>query len=112
MSQERSWEFFCDLATELGDWSWRLAEGQDATGASIRRVERSHREDAAGELVTLVRRMPTPVRIVVEARSCGVAWQRMTRELPDRAFFSIVDDWTRAVGTIAVNHQELTRRLT
>jgi len=74
-------------------------------------VERTHREEAAGELVTLVRRMPNPVRVVVEARSCGVPWKRMTTELPDRAFFSMREDWSRAIGTLTVSYEDLVRRL-
>lgn len=111
LSSERSWEFFVSLAEELGEWPERLIEGQYPTGASILRLERSHREEAAGELVTLVRRMTVPVRRVVEARAVGVPWKRLTRELPDRAYFSMVDDYDAAVTTLFVHHHDVVRRL-
>lgn len=111
LSSERSWEFFISLAAELGEWPERLMEGQDPTGASVRRIERTHREEAAGEIVSLIRRMPAPVRQVVEARALGVAWKRLTTEMPNRAFFSMVDDHRRAVATLHVNHFDLVRRL-
>lgn len=111
LSSERSWEFFVSLAEELGEWADRLVEGQYPTGASVRRIERRHREDAAGELVTIVRSMPRPVREVVEARAIGVPWKRITKELPDRAYFSMVDDYRRAVATLSIHHLDLIRRL-
>jgi len=111
LSTERSWDFFVGLAEELGEWPQRLADGQDHTGASVRRVERAHREEAAGELVTLVRRMPTPVRVIVECRSCGTSWRRITKEFPDRAYFSIMEDWRRAVATLGLEYHDLVRRI-
>lgn len=111
LSSERSWEFFLQLGEELGEWASRLADGQDHTGAQIRRVERGHREEAAGQLVTLVRRMPTPVRLVVEARAVGVSWRRLTNEFPDRAYFSMEDDYRRAEATLWLDHGDLIRRL-
>lgn len=112
LSSERSWEFFVSLAEELGEWAWRLAQQQDITGASVRRIERAHREDAAGELVTLVRRMSPPIREVVEARAVGVGWKRMTTQRPERAYFSMVDDYRRAVATLHFHHDDVIRRLT
>ena len=111
LSSERSWEFFVSLADELGEWAQRLIEGQYPTGASIRRIERRHLEDAAGELVTVVRRMPPPVRRVVEARAVGVKWKRLTAEMPDRAYFSMVDDYDCAIATIFINFRDVVRRL-
>lgn len=111
LSSERSWEFFVSLAAELGEWPDRLVDGQYPTGASVRRIERRHREDAAGQLVSIVRAMPKPVREVVEARAVGVPWKRLTRELPERAYFSMVDDYRRAVATLLTHHLDLIRRL-
>lgn len=111
LSTERSWEFFTSLAIELGEVASSFYNDQDRTNAQIRRVERGHREEAAGELVTLVRRMPTPIRVVVEARACKVSWRRLSEELPDRAYFSMREDWQVAVGTLAINHMDTVRRL-
>lgn len=111
LSSERSWEFFVGLAEDLGEWAERLMEGQDPTGASIRRIERHHREEAAGELVHIIRSMPIPVRQVVEARALGVAWKRLTTEMPDRAFFSMQEDYRRAVATLHIVYFDLVRRL-
>lgn len=112
LSTERNWEFFVQLGEELGEWALELARWQDPSGASIRRVERSHLEEAAGELVTVVRRMPTPVRTVVEARACHVSWRKISDEFPERAFFSMQEDWRRAVGTLGLDWEDVIRRLT
>lgn len=112
LSSERNWEFFVQLGEELGEWPQRLFRDQDPTGKSIRRIERSHREEAAGELATIVRGFPVPIRRVVEARALGVSWQKITRTMPDRAYFSIVEDWQVALATLHYHHGELVERLT
>lgn len=111
LSSERSWEFFVSLAAELGEWTERLIEDQYPTGASILRIERGHREEAAGELVTVVRRMTSPVRRVVEAKSLGVSWKRLASVFPERAFFSMKDDYKVAIATLHVNYGDIVRRL-
>ena len=112
LSSERSWEFFVQLGDELGEWPQRLFAEQEPTGRSIRRIERAHREEAAGEVISVVRSLPAPVRRVVEARALGVSWKTMTREMPDRAYFSLLDDWRQAVATLHFYHDELVERLT
>lgn len=111
LSSERSWEFFVSLAAELGEWTERLIEDQYPTGASILRIERGHREEAAGELVTVVRRMTSPVRSVVEARSLGVSWKRLSAAFPDRAHFSMMDDYKIAIATLHRDYGDIVRRL-
>src|SRR5690606_5274489 len=91
LSTDRSWEFYVAIADEIGEWVQRVLADR-APDDSLRRIERDHQEEAAGELVTFVRGMTASVRIVVETRSGGMSWRALTRSLPDRAYFSIVDD--------------------
>jgi hypothetical protein len=108
---ERGMQFYLDLARELQDWDRNILNYQDPIGRSIRKVEREHIEEAASELIQLVRRMPPPVRIVCEMRACGVSWRRICAELPDRAYFSMMEDNQRAVGTLHLNHGDIVRRV-
>lgn len=111
LATEKGWEYYIALGRDLGEWAEAILHMQDPIGRSIRRVEMSHVEDAATELVEFVRRMPSPVQIVVEARACGVPWKRMTTELPDRAFFSMRDDWKSAVAAIHQQQEHVVRRI-
>lgn len=111
IATEKGWDYYVSLGRDLGVWAEELLYNQDPVGRSIRRIEMSHMEDAGAELCEFVRRMPAPVRIVVECRACGVAWKKMTTELPDRAYFSMRDDWTSALAAIRRDAFDLVRRL-
>ena len=111
IATERSWDYYVQLAADLGVWTEELIHNQDPISKSLRRVERQHLEEAAVELCEFVRIMPPPVRVVVEARACGVAWKKMTEQLPGRAFFSIREDWYAALATILRDRKDLVRRI-
>lgn len=111
LATEKGWDYYVSLGRDLGVWVEELLHWQDPIGRSLRRIEMNHVEDAATAVVDFVRRMPTPVRIVVEARACGVPWKRMTTELPDRAFFSLRDDWSSAVSAVLRDIPDVVRRI-
>jgi hypothetical protein len=108
---ERGMQFYLDLAHELKDWDRAILGYQDPIGRSVGRVVREHLEVAASELVHLVRCTPPPMRQVVEMRSCAVSWRRIAREMPDRAYFSMVEDYQRVSGTLLINHEDVLRRI-
>lgn len=109
---ERTHEFYMDMAAELGDWWWRLArDSQNANGPMSRRMEREHLQDAGEELASVVLTLPREVRRIVESRAAGVGWRDVARSNPDRAFFSIRDDWEAGLNWLWLRHEDLVRRL-
>ena len=110
----RNHAFMAQIARELGDWYERFVREAEvnAVGTGFwRRVERDHLDDAATELMDVVRRMSPPVRDVVVRRAVGQSWRDISRALPERAYFSLTDDWQLALRTLARDHGPLLRRL-
>ncbi len=108
----RSQRFFEQMAGEMGDWWWRLARASEAASDDGgRRIEWRHLEDAALELLDVVRTFPAPVRRVIEMRSSGLSWRRIVADLPDRVWFSVRDDWDFALSTLWLNHASLVARI-
>lgn len=110
LATDRSWEFYADIAKEL-DSSLADILAARAVDDPGRRIIREYQEEAAGDLVTLVRRMPGSVRTVVEARALGISWREIARGLPDRVYFSIMDDWKSAVATVWQRAEDAVLRL-
>ena len=102
------------MSEELGEW-WRrtLAECElSAVPTEWRRIEREHLEEAALELYDAIRRLPRSARDVVEMRAMGVSWAEISRRMPDRAYFSLTDDWRSAVRMTRDRYGDLVRRMT
>jgi len=107
----RSHEFMILLAAELGDWWERLVEDNEKSSVSDwNRIERRHMEDAAIELVEIVRAMPAPMREVVERRATGMSWKAICADLPARVYFSIVQDWESGLRLLEMKHFQLLQR--
>ncbi|MEZ0020001.1 hypothetical protein [Sinorhizobium fredii] len=102
---------FQQLAQELGEWWLNLVRAADETDAGNRRIERRHMEDAATEILDLVRRMPKPVQDVVVRRAVGMGWKSIGVALPDRVHFSLQDDWDAAVRRVWYGCGDCVRRL-
>jgi hypothetical protein len=68
-------------------------------------------EDAATELLDLVRRMPKPMQDVVIRRAAGMGWKAIGAALPDRVHFSLQDDWDAAVRRVWQECGDCVRRL-
>ncbi len=77
----------------------------------MRRVERRHMEDAAEEIVNLIQRLPTPLREVAVRRASGLSWRKICEALPDRAQFSLEDDWSRVLWLINKEAADTVKRL-
>jgi len=96
----------------VGEWWVRIkADCALSTTSDWKLVERRHREDAAAELLEVIRSFPTPVKLVVEMRASGLGWGAIGKELPGRAYFSILEDWRWALRRISQRHDDLVRRL-
>lgn len=100
----RSHAFVVAVAEEMGEWWVRMVaeneRGRTRSGSSSeswRRVERQHMEDAALDIVEMVEKMPRPMRDVVVLRASGASWREIGQALPDRAHFSMADDWCSAL---------------
>lgn len=102
---------FQQLAAELGEWWERLVQDADRTGDEVRRIEWRHMEDAAVEILDLVRRMQKPVQDVVVRRAAGMPWRNIFAALPQRAPFSLQDDWDAAVRRVWHERGDCVRRL-
>ncbi len=108
----RSPEFFFAIAAELGEWWERtILDAEMASVSDWHRIEREHLEDAAMEMIGAVRAMPPPIQDVVVRRASGMSWTALQKELPDRAYFSLTDDWASAVRVIWDRHGDIVRRL-
>lgn len=109
----RNHQFFLQMAEEMGEWWERtIRETEAASVSDWRRIEMSHLEDAAADLVTAVRAMPAPVREVTERRAAGMSWRRISQDLPGRVYFSLAQDWRTALMRLSTEHAETVRRLT
>jgi hypothetical protein len=109
----RSNDFFVDLAEDLGEWWIRVKADCELSAVSDwRRCERHHMEDAACELLERMSGLPRSVRDVVERRASGQSWTRISRDLPGRAYFSLMDDWRHALRHVSQRCDDLVRRLT
>jgi hypothetical protein len=102
---------FQQLAEELGEWWLHLVRAADETDARNRRVERRHMEDAATEILDIVRRMPKPMQDVVLRRAAGMSWRRIGEALSNRVHFSLQDDWDIAVRCLWQHGGDCVRRL-
>ena len=109
----RNHPFFLQIAEEMGEWWERtIRETENASVSDWRRIEMSHMEDAAADLVTAVRALPPPVRAVVERRAAGLSWRRIHAELPGRVYFCLAQDWRAALMRLSTEHSDILRRLT
>lgn len=102
---------FQQLAEELGEWWLNMVHAADETHASNRRIERRHMEDAATEILDLVRRLPKPMQDVVVRRAAGMPWKKIGAALPNRVHFSLQDDWDGAVRRVWQERGDCVRRL-
>lgn len=109
----RNHEFYAAMARQLDVRVELLLDELESTAVSEswRRVERGHLEDAAVELLGVVRGFPRPVRDVVELRAAGVSWRDVTRALPDRVYWSMTDDWAWALRKVWGEHDGLVGRI-
>lgn len=108
----RNHDFFIAMAEELGEWWVRtIADAELASESDWRRIDRYHMEDAATELATAVRGLPQPIREVVQRRSSGQSWKTISRELPDRVYWSITEDWGTGLRLVWTRYGDLVRRL-
>lgn len=107
----RSHEFYVQMAADLGDWWWRLEDDSGDKDAGLRRLERSHMEEAAIDLADLVRRLPGSCRRIVEARAAGHSWRTIFADNPDRVGYSMMDDWEGTLRAIWAAHEDLVRRV-
>lgn len=109
----RNHPFFLQMAEEMGEWWERtIRQTELASVSDWRRIEMSHLEDAAADLVTAVRALPAPVRAVAERRASGMSWRRISADLPGRVFFSLAQDWRTALMRLSTEHRDTIRRLT
>ena len=107
----RSHQFMIQLSEELGaKWRELVEANEESSVSDWRKIERRHMEDAALEVVAIVRELPKPVREVVELRASGMGWKAICEELPDRVYFSIIDDWKRALTIFNERHASLLLR--
>lgn len=103
---------FRSLAKELGEaWTELVRNAEYAATPLGVRLERRHMEDAAEEIVAVVDKLPKPQREVVIRKAAGMSWKRIVRDLPNRAFFSMEDDYSAALGRIWVEAGDAVRRL-
>lgn len=107
----RNSELFVELSRELGDWWVRLMKTSQLSDVPARRIDRQHMEDAALELMTFVEDLPEPERVPVVQRSAGVGWRTIYRRYPDRASFSIKEDYDRALRKIWLAREGAVLRL-
>lgn len=102
------------MADEMGleneQWRELVADNEASSTSDWKRIERGHLEDAAAELISVVRELPKPVREVVERRAVGLSWQAIAKSLPTRALFSIKDDWERGLKALNESHFQLLDR--
>lgn len=110
----RSHEFMIQVGEDLGlkpdEWRELVADNEASSISDWKRIERGHLEDAAAEVISVVRGLPEPVREVVERRAVGLSWQAIAKSLPTRALFSIKDDWERGLKELNLLHAELLGR--
>jgi hypothetical protein len=108
----RSHDVIHALAKELGEYWWRLAQFNRASNAgAFKRHEQRMRDDAAVELLEVVHKLSPPVRRVVELRAMGTSWKDIARLLPERAIWSMTDDWRAACRMLHERHDDLVRRV-
>lgn len=107
----RSQLFMSQLSADLGEALERLIQSNEESSVSDwRKVERQHMDEAAVELLTVISAMPQPIREVVELRATGMSWKRICDSLPKRVYFSIIDDWKRALAILNERHDYLLNR--
>jgi hypothetical protein len=102
---------FQQLAEELGEWWLNLVRAADETDAGNRRIDRSHMEDAATDILDIVRRMPKPMQDVVARRAAGMGWKAIGEALSNRVHFSLQDDWDAGVRRVWQKRGDCVRRL-
>lgn len=109
----RNHAFFVAMAEELGEWWMRtIADAELGSVSDWRRIERSHMEDAAEELLRAIVDMPAPLReVLVQRAAYGKSWRDVSSALPHRVYFSVVEDWHRALSWLWDRHGDLIRRI-
>ena len=105
--------FLQDLALD-GREQWDVlkmqAEGR-AENTTGNRVMREQREADAVLLLEETRRLPEPVREPVVMRACGLRWREIMRALPERASFSVTDDYELGLRMVWGRAQDAVVRL-
>ena len=108
----RSHQLIAQMCSEISEHWWVLVQqNAQASGSDWKRTERRHQDDAAVELMLVVRDLSPPVRQVVELRATGMKWNAIAAALPQRVLFSLQEDWNAALKLITERHGDLVSRV-
>lgn len=104
-------ELFRELAEELKLPMMELLRNVDVVDRSSKRIIREYMEEAAIDMVSFVESLPRPIREVLELKSLGLSWKRVMELLPQRVYYSALDDYEAGLRRIWAEREDLVRRI-